>query len=184
MNTVQSTLNSKRQNGTNDSLAILKLNIKLLDEIDATLSSILTDKQLIHKFTDNMPKPMFKTTLFHMVNLVMDAPTAKWITLCHYTMNSWDTSTDSTHARLRLVPFDAKTGIIDGISRKLPTTPQNKQVIGDHKIGRYRRIGITGTSSDAIKEPPGGIYKKLDYQESPWIECTTISSINSLQLEI
>ena len=39
------------------------------------------------------------------------------------------------------------------------------------------------TSSDAIKEPPGGIDKKLDYQESPWIECTITSLINSLQLE-
>ena len=94
-------INSNKQDRTNDSLAILKLNIKLLDDIDATLSSILIGRQLIHKYTDNMPNPMFKTTLFHMVNLVMDAPTTKWIALCHYTMHSWGTSTDSMYARLR-----------------------------------------------------------------------------------
>ena len=113
-------INSNKQD---DSLAILKLNIKLLDDLDATLSSILIGKQIVHKYMDNVPNPMFKTTLFHMVNLIVDAPTAKWITLCHYTMHLWGTSADSRYARLQLAPLDAKTGIIDGISRKFPTTP-------------------------------------------------------------
>ena len=68
----------------------------------------------------------------------MDAPTAKWIALRHYTMHSWGTSMDSTYARLRLVLLDAKTGIIDRISRKFPATPQNERVISDHKIGHCR----------------------------------------------
>ena len=106
-------INSNKQNRTNNSLAILKLDIKLLDQANVTLSSILIGRQIVHKFTDNIPNFMFKTTLFHMVDLVIDAPTAKWITLHHYTMHSWGTSTDSTYARLKLVLLDARTGIIE-----------------------------------------------------------------------
>ena len=116
-------INSNKQNNTHDSLAILKLNIKLLDQAGATLNSILVSRQMVHKFTNNIPNPMFKTTLFHMVNLITAAPTAKWIALRHYTMHSWGTSTDSTYAKLWLIPLDARTGITNGIGRKFPTTP-------------------------------------------------------------
>ena len=169
----------------NGLLTILRVNYRVIDDLNATLETRILSRQLWDSRSHNIPNPMFKTTLFRMIDLnKMSLALAKWIILRHYSFHSCGAGPDSLYTRLRSVPLDPQTGVIDLISRKFPTDPQNQIVVNDIRMGIHQQIGTTSTTSTATKESLGHTYKKLNYQESPWIECTTTLSINSIRLEI
>ena len=92
----------------NGSLTILRVNYQVIDDLNATLETRILNRQLWHGH--NIPNPMFKMTLFCMINLNDTLLTsAKWIILCHYSFHSYGAGPDSLYAQLRLVPLDPQT---------------------------------------------------------------------------
>ena len=85
-----------------------------------------------------------------------------------------------------IIPINGNIELIQEKFKSI-TTP-NEQIIYTIRTGQHRRVGVI---------PPGLVvnhklntstktmyFKALSHQESPWLECTTIQTINAIQLEV
>ena len=115
--------------------------------------------------------------------------TAKWLKIRKYANSRGrELLSFQYYGKLRLIPLSIH-GNIELIQEKFKniTTP-NEQIINTIRTGQHRRIGVI---------PPGLVvnhklntstrtmyFKALSHQEGPWLECTTIQTINAIQLEV
>ena len=172
-------------------LLMIKVNFRLLDRSGTQLFLINANHQSRAPYSNNVTHPQFITTLFRLLNFLTDSPHAKWIAICHYTFNCFGAQMDDGFAKLHLIPLDSKTGLLDRVSKKFPNVMANGLVVSSTLLGNHQRTDQFSVLSNspsqkqqALPPPPGSTYKKLTQQESPWLECTRTTSINSIRLDI
>ena len=79
-------------------------------------------------------------------------------------------------------PLENNPNQIDALRRKFSSV--NSVVLNDRHLGNYKTPNDTVKPQHTLLFNNNLAYKKLDYLESPWIECTTSGNINFIKLHV
>ena len=111
-------------------------------------------------------------------------PTAKYITIRNYCFQLFSYGGDFVYAVLSLKPLENKPNQVDALRRKFSSVPLNSVVLNDRHLGNYKTPNDTVKPQHTLLFNNNLAYKKLDYLENPWIECTTSRNINFIKLHV
>ena len=110
-------------------------------------------------------------------------PTAAQITIHSYCFHHYGLGSDAVFVQLTLEPLEGGPRQVNVFNQKFPKPVHMTTIASDH-IGHHK------TPSDTVAQPNtfafnnGYKQRKLDYIESPWIECTMTGDINSMRLHV
>ena len=131
-------------------------------------------------------------TKFYLLGIsknLVNHPTAKYLTLRQHINNIHKINyRGQFYGKLKIIPLSS-FGNRELVNEKFSNAaPANEVIINSERSGRHRRIGALPPSviSQSIhrSSSTSKSFHLLNYQESRWIECTTINKISAIQLDV
>ena len=88
---------------------------------------------------------------------------------------------------LKMLPLTI-LGHVELIQEKFASVPPNEVILNNIRLGHQRCIGTLSNTGIINRNnsfhSTTKYFRQLTFQESPWLECTTASAINAIQLEV
>ena len=137
---------------------------------------------LVRNRTVNMQHSLLHLPMSRLMDFSRH-PRATQIAICSYCFHHYGLESDVAFVQLTLEPLEGGPRQVNVFNQKFPKPIHMTTIASDH-IGHHK------TPSDTVARPNTFAFnnrykqRKLDYIESPWIECTTTGDINSIRLHI
>ena len=165
-----------------DALVVVKTNIRLITDAEQQLTTeVLRSHQVTRHSSINTKHVLEKLRTWRHFDLSLH-PTAKYITIRNYCFQLFGYGGDFVYVVLSLEPLENNPNQIDALRRKFSSV--SSVVLNDRHLENYKIPNDTVKPQHTLLFNNNLAYKKLDYLESPWIECTTSGNINFIKLHV
>ena len=126
-------------------------------------------------------------SLLHLrVSRLMDFsrhPTATQIVICSYCFHHYGYGGNAVFVKLTLEPLEGKAHQVNVFNQTFPKPIHTTTIASDH-IGHHKIPSDTVARPNTLAFNNRYKQRKLDYIESPWIECTRTGDINSIRSHV
>ena len=163
---------------------VIKTNIRLITDAEQQLmTKVLCSHVVTRHSSINMKHVLEKLHTWRHFDLSLH-PTAKYIAIRNYCFQMFSCGGDFVYVVLSLEPLENNPNKVDALRRKFSSVPVNSVMLNDRHLGNYKTPNDTVKPQHTLLFNNNLAYKKLDYLESPWIECTTSGNINFIKLHV